>query len=169
MAAIRIGVLGAWRGMEYIRQFLALEETEVVAVCDQDEEKLKDKSPHFQRKLRKYVDQLRETRKLIVQKILEGKMTIGYGTDMVAVYECWECWREFHTWRLEGIPALRTLRAATSVNAKILEMEDQIGSIEPGKKADISAWHRDIINDVEAISECDFVMKDGIVYKEYKK
>ncbi len=42
MAAIRIGVLGAWRGMEYIRQFLALEETEVVAVCDQDGEKLKD-------------------------------------------------------------------------------------------------------------------------------
>ena len=48
-------------------------------------------------------------------------------------------------------------------------MEDQIGSIEPGKKADISAWHRDIINDVEAISECDFVMKDGIVYKAYNK
>ena len=130
-----------------------------------DEEKLATKSPHFQRKLHKYVDQLRATRKLVVDKILEGKMTIGYGTDMVSVYECWECWREFHTWREEGIPALRTLRAATSVNAKILGLADQIGSIEPGKKADISAWHRDIENDIEAISECDFVMKEGVVYK----
>ena len=42
MAAVRIGVLGVWRGMEYIRQFLTLEETEVVAVCDQDPERLKD-------------------------------------------------------------------------------------------------------------------------------
>ena len=130
-----------------------------------DEEKLRTKSPHFQRKLRKYLDQLRASRKLVVDKILEGKMTVGYGTDMVSVYECWESWHEFNTWRKEGIPALRTLRAATSVNAGILGMADQIGSIEPGKKADISAWHRDIENDIEAISECDFVMKDGIVYR----
>lgn len=130
-----------------------------------DEEKLAKKSIHFQKKLLKYGDQLRATRDLVVKKIMEEKMTIGYGTDMVSVYDNYECWREFATWRRSGIPALRTLKAATSVNAKILGNEE-IGVLAPGKIADISGWSRDIENDVEAISVCDFVMKDGIVYKQ---
>ena len=130
-----------------------------------DEEKLAKKSIHFQRKLLKYGDQLRATRELVVKKILEEKMTIGYGTDMVSVYDNFECWREFATWRKSGIPALRTLKAATSVNAKILG-SDEIGILAPGKIADISGWSRDIENDVEAISVCDFVMTAGIVYKQ---
>jgi len=38
-----------------------------------------------------------------------------------------------------GIEPFRILKAATSVNAKLLEMDDQIGTIEPGKLADIAA------------------------------
>lgn len=130
-----------------------------------DEEKLARKSPHFIRKLMKYGDQLRATRELVVSKILEGKMRIGYGTDMVSVYDNFECWREFSTWRRSGISALRTLKAATSVNAEIVGNPD-IGVLAPGKIADIVGWSRDIEQDVEAISTCDFVMKDGIVYKQ---
>ena len=91
-------------------------------------------------------------------------MIIGYGTDMVTVYDNFDCWREFKVWRESGIPALRTLRAATSVNAQILE-RPEIGSIEVGKIADIVGWSRDILEDKEAISECDLVMKEGLVYK----
>lgn len=129
-----------------------------------DEEKLATKSKHFIRKLLRYVDQLRSTRKLIVGKILEDKMKIGYGTDIVAVYNNYENWREFPIWRKSGIPALRTLKAATSVNASIVGNED-IGLIAPGKIADLAGWPRDIENDEEAISECGFVMKEGIIYK----
>ena len=130
-----------------------------------DEEKLARKSPHFIRKLMKYGDQLRKSRQLVVSKILEGKMTIGYGTDMVSVYDNYECWREYSTWQRSGIPALRILRAATSVNAKILGYDD-LGVLAPGKTADIVAWSGDFDNDPEVISKCDFVMKDGIVYKQ---
>lgn len=35
--------------------------------------------------------------------------------------------------------------------------------IAPGKTADIAAWHRDILTDIEAIRDCDFVMKEGRV------
>ncbi len=130
-----------------------------------DEEKLARKSPHFIRKLLKYGDQLRATRELVVGKILEDKMRIGYGTDMVSVYDNFECWREFATWRRSGIPALRVLKAATSVNAEIVGNPD-IGVLAPGKLADIAGWSSDLEQDMEAISSCDFVMKDGIIYKQ---
>ena len=58
----------------------------------------------------------------------------------------------------------RTLHAATMGNASVFGMEDLIGSIEPGKYADIAGWHRDILNDPEAVSQCDFVMKEGVRY-----
>ena len=53
---------------------------------------------------------------------------------------------------------------STSVNAGILKMDHLIGTIEPGKLADIAGWHRDLLDDCDALSECDFVMKDGNVY-----
>lgn len=45
----------------------------------------------------------------------------------------------------------------------ILQRED-IGSIIPGKKADIAAWCRDLLKDPTALQECVFVMKDGEIY-----
>ncbi len=129
-----------------------------------DEEKLALKHPAFREKLIKYADRLRESRQIQVDLIHENQLTIGYGTDMVRVYNNFECWREFKVWREEGISALRTLRAATSVNAEIVN-RPMTGSIVPGKFADIAAWSRDIDNDFEAISECDFVMKEGVIYK----
>ena len=48
--------------------------------------------------------------------------------------------------------------------ACLLEMATRIGSIDSGKYADIAAWHRDLLTDEDAISECDFVMKEGKVY-----
>ena len=59
----------------------------------------------------------------------------------------------------------RTLKAATSVNAEILQMDDRIGTIEAGKLADISAWKRDFYTDPYALLDCAFVMKDGVVYE----
>ena len=65
---------------------------------------------------------------------------------------------------LSGIDPFRILKAATKNNAEILFMDKDIGTIEPGKYADISAWHRDLLTDPKALSECDFVMKGGTVY-----
>lgn len=59
---------------------------------------------------------------------------------------------------------MRTLKAATSINASIVGNEE-IGQIAPGKIADIVAWASDIENDIEAISDCAFVMKEGVIYK----
>lgn len=134
-------------------------------VIQNDQEKFATKSQHFRDKLTIFGEQLIKSRKIIIDMIINSKVLMGYGTDIVVTYNNYECWHEFKSWRDNGIPALRTLVAATSDNAKIIRRPD-LGSLEPGKIADIVAWSRDIINDPEAISVCDFVMKEGKIYKQ---
>ena len=61
--------------------------------------------------------------------------------------------------------AFRALKAATRTNAEILGLSDEIGSVEVGKSADISAWKRDIMHDPKALLDCAFVMKEGKLYE----
>lgn len=143
------------KGAYMVPTFVAYEE-----IIRGDKALLAKKTPHFQAKLTQYAEKLREGRKVQVKAIMETDLLVGYGTDIVSLYPNYECWREFKAWRDSGIPALRTLVAATSDNAKILR-RPELGSIAPGQLADLAGWSRDILEDHEALSQCDFVMKDG--------
>ena len=122
-----------------------------------DEEKLAQKSPEFQRKLRYYRDNLVESREILKK----SKLRLGYGTDLVVGYQNYECGREYSAWLRNGMDAFRALKAATAVNADILGISDKVGTIEPGKYADIAAWRRDLLTDDKALLDCAFVMKEG--------
>ncbi len=122
-----------------------------------DEEKLAQKSPEFQRKLRHYRDNLVKTRELLKN----SKLRLGYGTDLVVNYQNYECGREYSAWLRNGMDPFRTLKAATAVNADILGIAESIGTIEPGKIADIAGWKRDLLTDDKALLDCGFVMKEG--------
>jgi imidazolonepropionase-like amidohydrolase len=63
------------------------------------------------------------------------------------------------------MPLMDALYSATVMNAKELELEDQIGAIEAGKMADIVAIDEDPRKNVLALMKMTFVMKDGIVHK----
>lgn len=125
-----------------------------------DEEKLAQKSPEFQKKLRRYREQLVESRRLL----FESNLRFGYGTDLVVNYQNYECGREYSAWLRNGISPYRALRAATAENARILGLSDEIGTIEPGKLADIAGWGRDLLTDDLALLDCAFVMKEGVEY-----
>lgn len=125
-----------------------------------DEEKLAKKEPVFQKKLRAYQKRLQASREIIRQSHIK----LGYGTDLVAVYQPYENGREYACWLRSGMDPFRALKAATSVNAEILGLDD-VGVIAPGKRADISAWRRDLLHDENALLDCAFVMKDGIEYQ----
>ncbi len=125
-----------------------------------DEKSLAGKTPQFQKKLRKYSDRLKEGRRIIVN----SKLRLGYGTDFVAVHNAYENGYEYASWMREGINPYRILKAATAVNAQILGIQDEVGTIESGKLADISAWRRDLLTDPKALLDCAFVMKEGITY-----
>lgn len=129
-------------------------------VININEENLKKKDPEFQAKLRYYAKWLQEGRKIIVK----SNIFLGYGTDIFGVYNAYECWYEYQSMMRAGMDPFRILQAATSNNAKILGVDKQLGSIEPGKLADVVAWHRDLLTDEDALTECDFVMKDGKIY-----
>ena len=123
-----------------------------------DEEKLCQKSPEFQRKLRHYRDRLVESRRLL----LDSNLRLGYGTDLVVGYQNYECGREYSAWLRNGVDPYRALKAATAENARILGLDDRIGTIEPGKLADVAAWGRDLLKDHAALLDCVFVMKEGV-------
>ena len=125
-----------------------------------DEEKLAEKSPEFQRKLRHYRDRLVESRRML----FESSIRFGYGTDLVVGYQNYECGREYSAWLRNGISPYRALRAATAENARILGISDRVGTIEPGKLADLAGWSRDLLTDDKTLLDCAFVMKEGVEY-----
>ncbi|MGG1662048.1 amidohydrolase family protein [Brevibacillus sp. NRS-1366] len=125
-----------------------------------DEVSLAKKSPEFVKKMYKYQKRLREGREIIIN----SNIKLGYGTDVVSVYQNYECGLEYRTWLVHGMDPFRALEAATRVNAEICEIDDIVGTIQPGKLADIAGWKRDLLKDPDALRDCAFVMKEGKVY-----
>ncbi|PWT92532.1 MAG: Xaa-Pro dipeptidase [Acidobacteria bacterium] len=67
-----------------------------------------------------------------------------------------------------GMTSLQALQTATLNNSQLLGMQDQIGTIEPGKFADIIAVEGDPLPDVNVMEHVVFVMKAGEVFKSPK-
>jgi len=55
--------------------------------------------------------------------------------------------------------------AATVTAAKHIEMDDVIGTLEPGKYADLIGVSGDPRKDISELMDVDFVMKGGVIYK----
>lgn len=64
-----------------------------------------------------------------------------------------------------GMTPLQSLQSATTQAAKLLDMEADVGRIQPGKYADIVAVEGDPTRDISALRTIDFVMKGGVVYR----
>ncbi len=89
---------------------------------------------------------------------------IGCGSD-VGPFPHGENHREL-AWMMKlGMSPLEALRAATSVNAKIIDRGGELGAIKAGYLADIVAVTGDPVHDIAALANVQFVMKDGRVYR----
>lgn len=89
---------------------------------------------------------------------------IGFGTD-AGVFPHGENAREFGYMVEAGMPAIEALLSAMLSNANIISMGDRVGSIEPGKLADIVAVDEDPTSNIRTMEKVTFVMKDGVIYK----
>ncbi|GAB2620992.1 metal-dependent hydrolase family protein [Novilysobacter erysipheiresistens] len=89
---------------------------------------------------------------------------MAFGTDM-GVGPHGDNAREFLYLVEAGIPAAVALQMATIRAAEVLGVDDQ-GVIETGQRADIVAVPGNPVQDIDAVLDVAFVMKDGVVYKQ---
>ena len=64
-----------------------------------------------------------------------------------------------------GMPEMEAIQSATMETAKLLRIDDTLGSIETGKIADIIAVKGDPTKDISVLKDVALVIKDGTVYK----
>src|SRR5215469_1155728 len=89
---------------------------------------------------------------------------VGYGTD-AGVYPHGMNAKDFAIMVRYGMSPVAALKSATSANAELLGLANQLGSIEEGKLADIVAMPGDALEDITATERVSFVMKDGVVVR----
>src|SRR5579862_8401388 len=89
---------------------------------------------------------------------------IAFGTD-AAVYPHGMNAGEFATMVKMGLPPLVAIQAATVNAADLLGWSDRVGTLEPGKFADIVAVDGDPVADVSTLEHIRFVMKGGEIIK----
>jgi imidazolonepropionase-like amidohydrolase len=99
----------------------------------------------------------------IFTEALKAGVTICMGGD-VGVFAHGDNSREMLLMAEYGMPALDVLRSATSVNAQVFGMKD-LGEIKQGFLADLIAVSGNPAEDIKAVKQVNWVMKDGVVYK----
>lgn len=101
---------------------------------------------------------------------VDAGVTIGVGGD-VGVFPHGENVYEMELMvEYGGMKNLDILKSATTVNARALHLENEIGSIKPGMKADLMAIKGDPSKNISELRKVSFVMKNGVAYRnEYGK
>ena len=87
---------------------------------------------------------------------------IAFGTD-AGVFEHGRNAGEFALMRAQGMTDREALASATTMAARVLEMENEIGRLAPGYSADIIAVDGDPLADVTVLEDVDWVMVRGRV------
>ena len=100
------------------------------------------------------------------RRALKAGVKIAFGTDVGGFEWTLNPANEFPLMVQYGMTPAQALRAATVSGAALLDMKNQIGSIEPGKFADLDAVPGNPLNNIKLLEKVNFVMKDGVVYKQ---
>src|SRR6267378_809946 len=96
-------------------------------------------------------------------------LKIVFGTDALAGSHGRNAEELIDRVRDAGVDPMSALVSANSLGAEALGMSDQIGSIAPGRQADIIALEGDPLKDITAVRRVVFVMKGGVVYKNVSR
>jgi len=98
------------------------------------------------------------------QRALKKGVKIAFGTDVGGFPWDLNEAREFTYETKFGMTPMQAIRSATTVAAQLLGQEDNLGSLEAGKFADVVAVPGNPLDDISVMEKVRFVMKDGTVY-----
>lgn len=109
----------------------------------------------------RYKDSFRRAQEL-VRALHEAGVPIVAGTDAIAGFTLH---RELELYVEAGIPAADVLYYATLGSARVLGHEDDLGTIEPGKRADLVLVDGDPLADMRSIRRVVWIVRDGRLYR----
>jgi len=98
------------------------------------------------------------------QAAAKAGVKMAFGTDG-GVYPHGQNGRQFAYMVEWGLSPMQAIQASTINNARLFGEDANIGSIKAGKFADIIAVDDDVIANIKALENVDFIMKGGVVYK----
>jgi imidazolonepropionase-like amidohydrolase len=99
------------------------------------------------------------------RKAVKAGVKMSFGTD-AGVCAYGTSGKQFAFMVKYGMTPMQAIQAATTSAADLLGHSDIVGSIKPGKSADMIAVSRDPLQDVSVLEDIAFVMKDGKIYKQ---
>lgn len=105
-----------------------------------------------------------ERKKIVFKLALDAGVTIASGSD-VGVFAHGDNAREIEAMVNWGMPLIDALRSATSIDARVLHMQDKIGAVKPGLFADLIAVEGDPTRDLSSLRRVRLVMKGGQIYR----
>ncbi|WP_375759483.1 amidohydrolase family protein [Corallococcus exercitus] len=108
------------------------------------------------------VDKRREH---VLRKAISMGVRIAFGTD-AGVFAHGRNAQEFALLVEAGLPPAEALRTATVNAAELLGVADKLGTLEPGKLADVVAVPGDPLKDIRVTQKVFFVMKDGVIHRD---
>lgn len=91
-------------------------------------------------------------------------MLVGTDSGIPMKFHSQSTWNEIDVWtRLLGVDPMEAIRAATYWPAKALGVEGEVGTVTPGKKADVIAVRGDVLRYPSLLQRVDLVVKGGAV------
>lgn len=122
-----------------------------------------DRLPYFQ-----LTPSRRPTLQTKIQQLLDAGVVLLVGTDsgIPMKFHSQSTWNELDVWVNEfGIDPMYAIRAATYWPALWMGVADEVGTITPGKYADIIAVNGDVLRYISLLQDVDMVIKHGKRYK----
>jgi imidazolonepropionase-like amidohydrolase len=90
---------------------------------------------------------------------------VGTDSGIPMKFHCQSTWNELDVLvRVMGIPVMEVIRSAVYWPAVMMGVDDELGSVSAGKKADIIAVHGDVHEYINLLQDIDFVMKGGVFF-----
>jgi imidazolonepropionase-like amidohydrolase len=105
-----------------------------------------------------------EAQRVGFRKAVAAGVKIAYGTDS-GVYPHGLNARQLAYMIRYGMTPMQALQSATISAARLMRWEDRVGSIAPGKYADLIAVDGDALAEIKKLEQVGFVMKGGVIYK----